>query len=117
MALTTTGSSPKALQGERRGKVATTQFTPSGSVKASSRRASAKRGHTMKGGSFPIENTADLARAKHDVGRAKDPAAARAWINKRAKQLGAAPLGGKDARKKANHNTGGFAHHAPCRGC
>jgi hypothetical protein len=67
--------------------------TPSGSVKTSARRAAQKKGHTMAGGSFPINDRADLANAKHDVGRAKNPAAARAWINKRAKELGAPPLG------------------------
>lgn len=56
-------------------------------------RAEAK-GHTMPGGGFPIESVADLNRAKHAVGRAKNPAAARRWINSRAEDLGAAPLGG-----------------------
>ena len=69
-----------------------TSFTPSGGVTAASRRASQKAGHTMPGGSFPINNKADLGRAKHDVGRASNPAAARSFINKRAKQLGAPPI-------------------------
>lgn len=43
--------------------------------------------------SFPIENARDLAKAKHDVGRASNPAAARRWINKRAHQLGEPALG------------------------
>jgi hypothetical protein len=73
-----------------------TEFTPSGSVTAESRRESEKAGHTMAGGSFPINNAADLARAKHDIGRAHNPAAARAWINRRAKELDARPIGGKD---------------------
>jgi len=77
-----------------------TEFTPGGSVTADSRRASEKAGHTMAGGSFPINNTADLARAKHDVGRAHNPAAARSWINKRAKELGASPLGGSKADRR-----------------
>ncbi len=68
--------------------------TPSGSVKASARHKAEDRGETMKGGSFPIRNAADLANAKHDVGRAKNPSAARHWINKRAKELGEPPLGG-----------------------
>jgi hypothetical protein len=94
----TTGNEPKGLSGGTR--MAKTTFTPSGGVKASSRHASEKRGHTMKGGGFPIEDKADLARAKHDIGRAKNPAAARAWVNKRAKQLGGAPVGA-------------HAHHPP----
>lgn len=69
--------------------------TASGGVSAAGRRAAQKKGDTMPGGSFPIRNKSDLANAKHDVGRAKNPSAARAWINRRAKQLGAKPLGGK----------------------
>jgi hypothetical protein len=75
-----------------------TQFTPSGGVTASSRRESKKAGHTMADGSFPINNAADLARAKHDVGRAHDPSAARSWINRRAKELGEPTLGGEKKR-------------------
>jgi hypothetical protein len=67
--------------------------TPSGGVKASARHKAEREGHTMKGGSFPIRNASDLANAKHDVGRAKDPAAARRWINRRARELGEPPLG------------------------
>ena len=74
--------------------------TPSGAVSTEARRAAEKRGHTMKGGAFPIENKQDLANAKHDVGRAKNPEAARRWINKRAKELGAAPVGGGKSEKK-----------------
>ena len=56
-------------------------------------RAEAK-GHTMPGGGFPIESRADLGRAKRAFGRAGNKPAARRWINRRAKDLGAAPLGG-----------------------
>lgn len=73
--------------------MAVTRFTPSGGVTEASRRASQKAGHTMPGGKFPINNAADLARAKHDIGRASDPAAARAWVNKRATQLGKPKIG------------------------
>lgn len=69
--------------------------TPSGGVSAAGRRSAESKGETMKGGGFPIRNKSDLRNAKHDVGRAKNPGAARAWINKRARQLGAKPLGGK----------------------
>lgn len=106
----TTGNTPKALQGGT--KMPRTRFTPSGSVTAASRRASEKAGHTMKGGSFPINNRADLARAKRDIGRAKNPAAARRWINKRAADLGAKKIG----QHGAHHNHGGFAHHPPGHG-
>lgn len=47
----------------------------------------------MPGGAFPIENAGGLARAKHDVGRAKNPAAARRWINRRAREMGEPGLG------------------------
>ena len=68
--------------------------TPGGSVSAAGRRASEKRGHTMAGGRFPIDNTKDLANAKHDIGRAKgSKAAVKAWINKRADELGAPRVG------------------------
>lgn len=69
--------------------------TPSGGVSAAARKSAQKKGETMPGGKFPIRNKQDLANAKHDIGRASDPAAARAWINKRARELGAAPVGGK----------------------
>jgi hypothetical protein len=72
--------------------------TRSGSVSAAGRRADQRKGDTMPGGGFPIANKSDLRNAKRDIGRAKNPAAARAWVNKRARQLGAAPIGGKKKR-------------------
>jgi hypothetical protein len=73
---------------------AKTEFTPSGSVTAASREASKEAGHTMPGtDSFPINDKADLDNAKHAVGRAKNPEAARRWINKRAGDLGEPKLG------------------------
>jgi hypothetical protein len=48
----------------------------------------------MPGGRFPIRNASDLANAKHDIGRAKDPGAVRAWINKRADEMGKPGVGG-----------------------
>lgn len=47
----------------------------------------AKTGDAMKDGSFPIENAADLKNAIGAYGRAKDQAAAKAHIVKRAKEL------------------------------
>jgi hypothetical protein len=67
--------------------------TPSGGVKASYRHKAEEHGHTMAGGSFPIEDAEDLRKAKHDVGRAHNPAAARRWIDRRAKELGEPGLG------------------------
>lgn len=69
--------------------------TKSGGVSAAGRREAEHKGETMPGGSFPIRNRADLEKAKHAFGRAKDKAAARRWIDKRARELGEAPLGGK----------------------
>jgi len=67
--------------------------TPSGGVSAEGRHKAEAKGETMPGGGFPIRNASDLAHAKHDVGRAKNPAAARRWINKRAHELGEPALG------------------------
>lgn len=75
--------------------------TPSGGVSAAARREAQGKGETMPGGKFPIRNASDLANAKHDVGRASNPAAARAWINRRAKDLGEPGLGeSKDGGEK-----------------
>jgi predicted nucleic acid-binding Zn ribbon protein len=57
------------------------------------RKKLAKKGEAMPGGGFPIVNEHDLANAKRAIGRAKNPAAARAHINERAKALGAKPIG------------------------
>lgn len=48
----------------------------------------AAKNQAMPDGSFPIRNVADLKRAIQAYGRAKNKAAAKAWIIKRAKQLG-----------------------------
>lgn len=80
---------------DRRARGGGTKFrTPSGSVSASGRHQAESKGETMPGGGFPIRNESDLKNAKQSVGRAKNPAAARAWINKRARELGEPPLGG-----------------------
>jgi hypothetical protein len=89
------GTEERAIRQDRaRGGGAHAHRTPSGGIKASARHAAESRGHTMPGGGFPIESAKDLANAKHDVGRAKNPEAARRWINKRARELGEPPLGG-----------------------
>lgn len=48
----------------------------------------AAKNQAMPDGSFPIRNVADLKRAIQAYGRAKNKAAAKAWIKKRARQLG-----------------------------
>jgi hypothetical protein len=52
----------------------------------------ADKKQAMPGGAFPIRNVADLKNAISAYGRAKDPAAAKAWIIKRAKALGATAM-------------------------
>lgn len=48
----------------------------------------AKEGKARSDGSFPIENASDLKNAIRAIGRAKNPAAAKAHVKKRAKELG-----------------------------
>ena len=55
---------------------------------ADQRRSAASSGDALPDGSFPIKNKEDLANARRLVGHAKDPAAARALIRRRAKELG-----------------------------
>lgn len=52
------------------------------------RDADAKSGAAMPGGGFPIKNGSDLSNAIQAVGRAKNPAAAKAHIKERARALG-----------------------------
>ena len=59
---------------------------------ADERKNAAKTGAAMPDGSFPIHTTEDLKNAIHLAGNAKDPAAAKAHIKKRAKALGATNL-------------------------
>jgi hypothetical protein len=56
------------------------------------RKRLAARGAAMSGGGFPIVNVQDLENAIHAIGRAKDPAAAKAHIKTRAKALGRSDL-------------------------
>jgi len=59
---------------------------------ADERKNAAKSGAAMPDGSFPIHTTEDLKNAIHLAGNAKDPAAARAHIKKRARALGATSM-------------------------
>jgi cation transport regulator ChaB len=56
---------------------------------AEERKEAAKKGQAMPGGGYPIRNTEDLHNAIQAIGRAKNPAATKAHIIKRAKALGA----------------------------
>lgn len=57
-------------------------------VPAEQRKKLADEGKAMPDGSFPIANVEDLRNAIQAIGRAKDPAAAKAHIKKRARDLG-----------------------------
>jgi hypothetical protein len=52
----------------------------------------AKKGKAMPGGGYPIENKGDLKNAISAFGRAKNKPAAKAWIKKRARELGATEM-------------------------
>jgi hypothetical protein len=56
------------------------------------RKKMAKQGTAMPDGSFPIANAKDLRNAIQAIGRAKDPAAAKSHIKRRAKALGLSDL-------------------------
>lgn len=56
------------------------------------RKAAAKSGNAMPDGSFPINNAQDLKNAIRAVGRASNPAKAKAHIKKRANALGKSSL-------------------------
>jgi len=71
-----------------------------GYVSPAARKAAAAKGQAMPGGRFPIRNLEDLKNAKLAIGRSNTPGATRAFINKRAKALGAAPIGGSKAKAK-----------------
>lgn len=55
---------------------------------AKEREEAAARGAALPDGSFPIENAEDLHNAMRAIGRAKDPAKAKAHIRSRARALG-----------------------------
>jgi len=61
-------------------------------VPAKERKELAREGEALPDGSFPIANVQDLKNAIRAVGRAKDPAAAKAHIKRRAKALGQSKL-------------------------
>lgn len=76
---------------------------------ADQRGQAADKGQAMSDGSFPIKNVADLKNAIQAIGRAKNPAAAKAHIEARAKALGKENLI-PDTWKSAN---GDLAKAAP----
>lgn len=61
-------------------------------VSTDERKKLADKGQALPDGSFPIANVGDLKNAIRAIGRAKDPAKAKAHIKKRAKALGQSGL-------------------------
>ena len=59
---------------------------------ADERQSAASSGAALPDGSFPIKDKQDLSNAIHAIGRAKDPAAAKAHIKTRASALGATDM-------------------------
>lgn len=72
--------------------------------RAAARRKSAKKGHALPDGSFPIENVAYLKKAKKRAHQGKNPAAAKALIARRAKELGRPDLAPGSGSKPAQQN-------------
>jgi len=77
---------------------------------AEERQRMASRGTAMPGGGFPIANVSDLENAIHAIGRAKDPAAAKAHIEARAKALNRADLIPAGWKGKSVQSGDEFAH-------
>lgn len=76
-------------------------------LSAAGRRRHAQRGQALPDGSFPITNRQDLLDAIKLAGHAKDPAKARRFIIRRARQLGLSDLipdswsaGGSSSKRK-----------------
>ena len=76
---------------------------------AAEREKAAKEGTAMKDGSFPIENKDDLANAIKAYGRAKNKAAAKRHIIRRAKALGATDMLPEDWTKAASSEKAALA--------
>lgn len=63
-------------------------YDPFRDVSTEERKKDAKAGRALPDGSFPIDNCSDLRNAIQAIGRAKDPAKAKAHIRKRKSALG-----------------------------
>jgi hypothetical protein len=71
--------------------------------KTEERKKLSAKGQAMPGGGFPIRNSQDLKNAIQAYGRAKNKAAAKAWIIKRAKALGLTELLPEGWLEEAEH--------------
>jgi hypothetical protein len=85
--------------------MARTATTHSGKPSAEGRREARKHGDTLPGtNKFPIRNAAEVAKAKHDIGRTTEPRAkVVAYIDREAKKYGAAPVGGGKSEVHHGH--------------
>lgn len=73
---------------------------------AEQRKKLAEEGLALSDGSFPIETVDDLKNAVQSIGRAKDSAAAKAHIKKRARDLGSEDLVPEDWSVRARDEAG-----------
>jgi HK97 family phage prohead protease len=74
------------------GRMSTIEDETRRTFTADQRKDASKKGAAMPDGSFPILNAQDLKNAIQAIGRAKNPAAAKAHIKKRARALGLTDL-------------------------
>lgn len=77
-----------AIESRDEAEAAAAAAAPFREVDTEERKKSADKGHALPDGSFPIETVEDLKNAIQAIGRAKDPAKAKAHIKKRARALG-----------------------------
>jgi len=82
--------------------MSTTEDATRRTFTADERKTAAKKGAAMPDGSFPILNESDLKNAIHAIGRASNPAAAKAHIKKRARALGLSELLPEDWRSEVD---------------
>lgn len=82
------GITPEEIQEAPGDVLKTLEFIAKRDYTDDQRQAMAKKGQALPGGGFPIKDAADLKNAIQAIGRAKNPAAAKAHIKKRAAALG-----------------------------
>jgi hypothetical protein len=81
------GEAPAGFMGEAEAE-STDEPVTARKIDSDQRKKDADEGKALPDGSFPIENVEDLKNAIRAIGRAKDPAKAKAHIKKRAHALG-----------------------------
>lgn len=88
MELLNVPSYPVTFTGNMGNTNGTTAWTVAREVPPKEREKLAEKKKALPDGGFPIANAADLKNAIRSIGRAKNPAAAKALIKRRAKELG-----------------------------